>query len=336
MSLAAEYEAVLGPRARVGEFEWEVADPEAARLAVSIAVRRRAPICPGYPRPGRTGLRAPSGIQTLWPDELVARVGAGTTVTDLESALAAHGLALGLEVPDPDAATLGACFGAARAGFAGPRGILLRDRCLGLDAVDGRARLISAGARVVKNVAGYDYGRLHLGARGSLGLVLGMTLRLIARPMERRAVWWPCEREELPERLPALRTQWGQDAAAELLVDRVAAVRYGLPGPGLVFRQYGRAEHLEQRMERTGAVDVSQRWPTLLGRSLARARVTPASILSVRDPGEDWVADLGQGLLRLAAPEPDPGAPPDAALAIKQIFDPHGIFPELPGAEVGS
>jgi hypothetical protein len=336
VSLDAEYEAVLGTRARIRAHEWEVADAEAARLAVSIALERRAPLGPGYPRPGRTGLRAPSGIQTLWPDELVARVGAGSSVAAVEEALAPHGLALGLEVPDPEGSTLGACFGAGRSGLAGPGGISLRDRCLGLDFVDGRARLLSAGARVVKNVAGYDYGRLHHGAGGSLGLILSITLRLIARPADRRALWWPCEREALPDRLGALRNDWGQDAVAELLVDRVAAVRFGLPGPGLVFRQFGPPEELHARSERTRAVDVSARWPVILSRSLVRPVPMTASTLSVRDPGEDWVADLGNGLLRTPqgpAPTSTPGAD---AVAIKRIFDPHGIFPALPGAETGS
>jgi FAD/FMN-containing dehydrogenase len=186
---------------------------------------------------------------------------------------------------------------------------------------------------VVKNVAGYDYGRLHHGAAGSLGVLLSMTLRLIANPPDRRAVWWSCDREELPARLPELRRAWGQDAVAELLVDRVAAVRYALPGPGLVFRQFGPPEELHARMERTGAVDVSGRWPALLVRSLNAAEVCTASSLSVRDPGEDWIADLGNGLLRRAEPVPGSDVASPAALALKRVFDPHGIFPGLPGTE---
>jgi hypothetical protein len=331
MKFGADLEAVLGATARRSDLEWELADAESARLAVSIALERRAPLSPGFPSPGRTGLRPVAGILTLWRDELVARVGAGTTVGELEKLLAVHGLTLGLDVPDPGRTTLGACYACGRAGFAGPRGISLRDRTVGLSFVDGRARLLAAGARVVKNVAGYDFGRLHHGARGSLGLILDITVRLVARPERQLAVWWACRHDELPARLPEIRAWWGNDAAAEILVDRVAAVRYGLPGPGIVFRQGGAAELLESRILRSDAVDVSARWSALLARSTAPARLGGPSMLSVQDPGEDWVADLGNGLLRKldqAVPESSP--PSAAALAIKHVFDPHGIWPDLP------
>ena len=331
MKLGADLEAVLGVAARRSDLEWELADAESARLAVSIALERRAPLSPGYPSPGRTGLRPVAGILTLWSDELVARVGAGTTVSALEELLAGRGLALGLDVPDPERTTLGACYACGRAGFAGPRGISLRDRTVGLSFVDGKARLLAAGARVVKNVAGYDFGRLHHGARGSLGLILDLTVRLVARPQRQVAVWWACRHDELPVRLPEIRASWGNDAAAEVLVDRVAAVRYGLPGPGIVFRQGGAAELLESRIRRSDAVDVSARWSALLARSTAPVRLCSPSTLSVQDPGEDWIADLGNGILRGVVPAaPVSGAPSAAALAIKQVFDPHGIWPELP------
>ncbi len=332
MKLGTDFEAVLGADARCSDLEWKLADAESARLAVSIALERRAPLCPGYPRPGRTGLRPVSGILTLWTDELVARVGAGTTVAALEELLARHGLALGLDVPDPERSTLGACYASGRSGFAGARGISLRDRTVGLSFVDGKARLLAAGARVVKNVAGYDFGTLHYAARGSLGLILDLTVRLVARPQRQVAVWWACRRDELPARLPEVRTSWGHDAASEVLVDQVAAVRYGLPGPGIVFRQSGETDLLQSRISRSDAVDVSDRWPALLARSTASARVFLASSLSVRDPGQDWVADLGNGILRGAVPAgPAIGPPSEAALAVKQVFDPHGIWPELPG-----
>ena len=229
MNLGTVFEAVLGAGARRSDLEWELADAESARLAVSTALQRRAPLCPGYPLPGRTGLRPVAGILTLWPDELVARVGAGTTVAELEEALMGHGLALGLDVPDPQRRTLGGCYACGMSGFAGARGISLRNRTVGLSFVDGNARLLAAGARVVKNVAGYDFGGLHYGARGSLGLILDLTVRLLARPQRSVAVWWACRHDELPRRLPEIRSSWGHDAAAEVLVDRVAAVRYGLP-----------------------------------------------------------------------------------------------------------
>lgn len=334
MSVGKRYEVALGPRARISEFEWRLRDAEAARLAVSIALEERAPLSPGFPEPGRVGLRAPTGILTLWPGELMARVGAGTTVAELEEALEEHGLSSGLEVFAPGATTLGACFAGARAGLAGPSGIRLRDRCTGLGFVDGRARLLAAGSRVVKNVAGYDFGRLHHGAGGSLGLVLDFTLRLLARPAARVAVWWSCDREEVSTRLPELRSAWGQDAWSEVWVDRVAAARFGLPGAGLVFRQVGDPELIAERMARSNAADASRHWDDLLGASLRPASACRATSLAIKDPGEDCVVELGFGVARSrngrAGPMPRPSR---AALAVKRVFDPHGIWPRLPALQ---
>jgi FAD/FMN-containing dehydrogenase len=332
MSLVSEFEAVLGPRARRSDLDWQLHDSESARLAVAIASRHRAPLAPGYPQPGRTGLRAPEGILTLWPEELMVRVGAGTSVAALDNQLARHGLELGLEVPDPKTTTIGACFADGRAGFAGPLGATLLHRCTAVSFVDGQARLLASGARVVKNVAGYDFGRLHHAAHGSLGLVLDLTLRLTTRPSRKATVWWPVEREDLPVRLPDLRRQWGSDAACEVLVDRVAAARFGLPGAGVLFRATGDVELLQTRIERSNAVDVSPRWPDLLGASRWDGIPLPASALSVEDAGEDWVADLANGILRSARGQAPVGAGPSRAVrAIKRVLDPHGIWPGLPG-----
>ena len=335
MNLAAGYEVALGARARVSDVEWKVGDPESARLAVAIALAARAPLSAGHPQPGRTGLRPPSGVVQLWPGELVARVGAGTTVSEIEAILQPHGLALGLEVARPERTTLGACFADGRSGFAGPRGINLRDRCIGLSFVDGRARLLAAGSRVVKNVAGYDFGRLHHGARGSLGMVLDLTLRLIARPAQRVAVWWACEREDLPRRLPELREAWGQDAWCEICVDWVSAVRFGLPGAGIVFRQAGDPDLIAARIERTNAADVSHCWDSLLVAAARPGIAHPVSSLARGEYPKGWVAELGYGILRGGAdPHTGGAAPSSAALSVKQVFDPHGIWPALPGQEV--
>jgi glycolate oxidase FAD binding subunit len=256
------------------------------------------------------------------------------TVAALEESLEPLGLALGVEVPDPKVTSLGACFADARGGLAGPAGVLLRDRCIGLSFIDGNARLFAAGSRVVKNVAGFDFGRLHHGARGSLGLVLDLTLRLVARPKNRVAVWWACERDELPRKLPELRAAWGHDAWAEVWIDRVASARFGLPGEGIVFRQAGVGDLLQERMRRTNAADVSDRWAALLGASLRPVRACPVSELAVRDPGTDCVVDLGFGLLRARNdPSASSPAPSRAALAVKRVLDPHGIWPALPGTE---
>ncbi len=71
---------------------------------------------------------------------------------------------------------LGAC-GPERLRYGAPRDLLL-----GLRFVSGTGRLISTGGKVVKNVAGYDLGRLLAGSAGTLGFLTELTLRVSALP----------------------------------------------------------------------------------------------------------------------------------------------------------
>jgi glycolate oxidase FAD binding subunit len=64
----------------------------------------------------------------------------------------------------------------------------VRDLLLGLRVVDGEGRLVAGGGRVVKNVAGYDLPKLHVGALGTLGIVVEATFKVRPRPMHESAV----------------------------------------------------------------------------------------------------------------------------------------------------
>lgn len=63
-----------------------------------------------------------------------------------------------------------------------------RDLLLGLGFVSGTGRLISTGGKVVKNVAGYDLGRLLVGSAGTLGFLTELTLRVSSLPESCRAI----------------------------------------------------------------------------------------------------------------------------------------------------
>lgn len=71
-------------------------------------------------------------------------------------------------------------------GFGGPR-----DLVLGMTVVLATGDVIKCGGRVVKNVTGYDLGKLFTGSRSSLGMVSAANLRLYARPQASRSVIWP-------------------------------------------------------------------------------------------------------------------------------------------------
>jgi glycolate oxidase subunit GlcD len=70
----------------------------------------------------------------------------------------------------------GAC-GPERISYGAPRDLLL-----GLRYVDSAGRIISAGGKVIKNVAGYDLTRLLAGSSGTLGCITEVTLKVSALP----------------------------------------------------------------------------------------------------------------------------------------------------------
>ena len=112
--------------------------------------------------------------------DLVVRVQAGLTIGALAAALAAAGQELALDVPAE--ATVG---GVVATGTTGPRRLRYgspRDLLLGLTVVRADGMIAHSGGKVVKNVAGYDIGKLFCGSHGTLGLITEATFRLHPRP----------------------------------------------------------------------------------------------------------------------------------------------------------
>jgi glycolate oxidase FAD binding subunit len=112
--------------------------------------------------------------------DLVARVQAGATIGHLASVLAQAGQQLALDAPP--GATVG---GVVASGTAGPRRFRYgapRDLLIGLTAVRADGVVTHSGGKVVKNVAGYDIGKLFSGSQGTLGLITEATFRLHPLP----------------------------------------------------------------------------------------------------------------------------------------------------------
>lgn len=112
--------------------------------------------------------------------DLTCTVEAGIRLSALQEALARQGQMLALDPPgDP---TVGACIAG---DLAGPRSFRygrMRDLLLGVTAVLGDGLVASSGGKVVKNVAGYDLGKLLCGSRGGLGVIVRASLRLHPLP----------------------------------------------------------------------------------------------------------------------------------------------------------
>jgi len=125
---------------------------------------------------------AMTGITAYNPADLTLSCGAGTTLAELEAATRAHDQWCPLLPWGDDLGTVGATAATATAGPFAERLGQPSTLVLGLECVDGTGRVIQAGGRVVKNVAGFDLTRLMIGAWGTLGVITQLHLRLRALP----------------------------------------------------------------------------------------------------------------------------------------------------------
>ncbi len=124
-------------------------------------------------------------VHEFRPQNLTATFGAGCTWESMQEVVAEAGLSLRFSPPHRERATLGgliatAATGATRLGY-GP----LRDSVLGIGVALTTGERAAFGGRVMKNVAGYDFAHLLVGARGTLAAITQATLRLAPRPTSR-------------------------------------------------------------------------------------------------------------------------------------------------------
>ncbi len=112
--------------------------------------------------------------------DLTAVVDAGVTLAELQAAVGSAGQMFALDPPlgEGDGATLG---GIVATGDSGPlrhRYGSARDLVVGMSVALSDGTLAKSGGKVIKNVAGYDIAKLFTGAYGTLGAILGMSVRL--------------------------------------------------------------------------------------------------------------------------------------------------------------
>jgi glycolate dehydrogenase FAD-binding subunit len=135
--------------------------------------------------------------------DLVVRAQAGVGLDRLAEVLAGAGQQLALDPPPcPGPAPAGGASpggtvgGALATGTAGPRRLRYgtpRDLLIGITVVRADGTVATSGGKVVKNVAGYDLGKLFTGSFGTLGLIVEAVFRLHPRPASAAYVTVGCD-----------------------------------------------------------------------------------------------------------------------------------------------
>lgn len=130
-----------------------------------------------------------SGVIAYEPDELILDVGAATPLAEIERMLGQRGQQLAFEPPDWSALLgaqgRGTVGGLVACNLSGPRRLkagAVRDHILGIHGVTGAGHVFKAGARVVKNVTGYDMPKLLTGSHGTLAALTSVILKVLPAP----------------------------------------------------------------------------------------------------------------------------------------------------------
>ncbi|MDN5850316.1 MAG: glycolate oxidase subunit GlcE [Nitrococcus sp.] len=185
------------------------------------------------------------GIVSYEPSELVLTARCGTPLAEITARLAEHGQMLAFDPPCfAGEATLG---GAIATGLAGPRRPFagsVRDMVLGMRIINGRGEVLQFGGQVMKNVAGYDISRLMVGALGTLGVILDVSLKLLPAPQAEQTLTV----DEPAARIYELTEQWLRAGIP------VSAAAHG--GKRMVVRLAGAASAVELGCRRIGGQDL--------------------------------------------------------------------------------
>jgi glycolate oxidase FAD binding subunit len=187
--------------------------------------------------PGRPGLavdlRSLARVLDYPARDMTITVEAGITLAQLQSLLATENQRLPIDVPRPELATLG---GTLAVNVSGPRRLgfgTLRDYVIGIHTVNDEGQETKAGGRVVKNVAGYDLCKLHVGALGTLGIISQITLKLRPLPESKALVTFGCETASLERLLDCLHQTRTRPVCLDVLNSTAVRALVGATGLNL-------------------------------------------------------------------------------------------------------
>jgi glycolate oxidase FAD binding subunit len=257
--------------------------------------------------------------------DLVVRVQAGVGIGQLAAALAAAGQRLALDPPPPGGGTIG---GLLATGAAGPLRLRYgtpRDLLIGITVVRADGAVTRSGGKVVKNVAGYDLGKLYTGSYGTLGLIAEAAFRLHPLPAAAAFVTLDCAEPAAARALLAAAVDSPlAPAAAELdRPARGAPLRAGILLEG---DRDGVAERAERMCSLLGdGAQVSAQPPPWWG--LGAAASADGTVVRIAFWAGELAAVLGATDAAAAAAGLDPAVSGSAAAGVLHVAAEAGAEP---------
>jgi len=253
--------------------------------------------------------------------DLTCTVEAGIRLSALREVLSRSGQRLSLDPPgDP---TVGACLAGRLSGPLSHRYGTPRDLVLGVTLVLGDGTVASSGGKVVKNVAGYDLGKLVCGSEGRLALIARVALRL--HPLPPASATLVVETSDAAGVVRALRRSQLQPSALDVLhPGRVAVLFEG--------RERAVAVQLDAARALVGGATAGDAvWDEARdrqGRSLGRVRFAPGDLANALTTLDEAVVRPAAGIAYvLQRVGGVPGAPARRLQrALKERLDPAGVL----------
>jgi glycolate oxidase FAD binding subunit len=254
------------------------------------------------------------------PAEMIAVVEAGMRVGALERLLAEHEQEWPSDAP-PDATVGGVIAAEAQS----PRRLRvgrIADTILQAEIVTGDGRLVSSGARTVKNVTGYDIHRLVAGSLGTLGVIVQVALKLRPRAEARRTLHAPGPLETGEALLAAVPSPAGILATPGEIEVRLEGWREE------VQEQTAAARTVVPGLDEIDEGEYPTHHPWVGAPVVAEAAVPPSALGALAaEAGDRWGALLGVGLLWVGLESADGALDRLRALAAEH----GGIAPAIHG-----
>ena len=191
--------------------------------------------------------------------DLTVTAQAGTEFQALQSVLQQSGQFLAI---DPSclsetiggSGTIGGIVATGDSGALRHRYNSVRDMVLGIEFVRSDGKIVKAGGRVVKNVAGYDLMKLMTGSYGTLGILTQITMRLYPNQEASQTILLAGDAEVLQRAIQGILNSGLTPSAMDLLSAGVMmALSLGLatgPSMGLLIQFQGLTESVQEQCDR--------------------------------------------------------------------------------------